>query len=392
MSKPTYALSSELYPELGLIEALAAGTGTSFEQQVRAHARAGYTNQSSVDKELQRFMKPALMWGAFMVDHTPKSFHQPLGKHSWLASVDKAPFVPQEAQRVLHLFKEPRSVLHLVGATVCTIRIMYIAENLDHASLQNIAHLPSSDLLLLVVKPEVCASFTDELISDRLSARSVIGFVGKGASVTIVGETSLNQEASCLVHDRWYLEKGAQLTVHELFTGGSQSWLRKEFILGQDAQVEYTWRSALTGHEQVAVTTVQEHEGSSSTSAVDVKAALSGQARSFYRGMIRIGEHASQADADQQHKALVMSPDVMTCAIPALEVATHEVQCAHGSAVGQFNDEEVQFLQTRGLTSERIRELLLTGFFSHEYVNEQKMKRLHERISLFNNSHSTRGK
>ena len=116
-----------------------------------------------------------------------------------------------------------------------------------------------------------------------------------------------------------------------------------------------------------------------------VKAALTDRARSFYRGTIRIAEDASKSEADQQQRALLLSSDARICAIPSLEVATHDVQCAHGSAAGRVNPEELWYLQQRGLDKEQAEKLLVEGFFCEPFLKgrPEVLKQLKERVSPF---------
>ncbi len=338
----------------------------TFEETIRAAAHAGYQHAAMPDKELQRFIVPSVPQSNSAEQGAVTSFYRALGEHSFIASPDKAPFIPPECTELLAAYKEPRSLLHVLGVTCTSMRIIYIAEDLTEVSLQQLAAIPSRELIMLVVKPGVTVSFTDEFSAEQLYARSILAIIQSQAQVTLVGDHSYG--AYGLQHDRWHLESGAQLTCGEVHTGGKQSWLRKEFMLADEAQVNYTWLSALRADEQAALTTVQTHQGASSKSSVLIKTALSEQARSFYRGMIRIEPEASQAKADQQQKALMLSRLARTCAIPGLEVKTHDVQCWHGSAAGRFNKEELWYLMARGLSKEQAQRVLLEGFFNEEFL------------------------
>ena len=67
---------------------------------------------------------------------------------------------------------------------------------------------------------------------------------------------------------------------------------------------------------------------------------------------------APQSCADQQQKALILGEQARTCAIPSLEVATHEVQCKHGSAAGRCNLDEIRYLLSRGFDVQAAQNLL----------------------------------
>jgi hypothetical protein len=380
MKKATYAFPPELFPESAVIEEFAVPGRTEFERELRALALKGYANEDKPDKELEKFIRPTVSWGSWIGDETASQCLA-LGAKSWLATPESAPAISKEYKELVKVFQEPRSLLHLVGACA-PIAILYIAEDLKHVSLQKIRAVSTCELLLVVVAPGVKVLLTDEIAVNQVSARSIIGMIQEGAQVTLTGDHSFGAEAYGLQHDRWYLGKDATLTSHEVFTGGNQSWLRKEFVLAKGSELSYSWLSALKGEEQVALTTMQQHEGAASKSSVLVKAALSENSRSFYRGMIRINEQSSQAEADQQQRALMVSKEARVCAIPALEVATHDVQCAHGSAAGRFSEEELWYLRSRGLGIEQAQRVLLEGYFNEPFVSEGSLRRLREQVVL----------
>ena len=88
------------------------------------------------------------------------------------------------------------------------------------------------------------------------------------------------------------------------------------------------------------------------------------QARSFYRGTITMNDEAGQSEADQQQRALILGNAARACAIPSLEVATHDVRCRHGSAAGRFNREELWYLLSRGFDEKEAYTLLINGFYN----------------------------
>ena len=47
---------------------------------------------------------------------------------------------------------------------------------------------------------------------------------------------------------------------------------------------------------------------------------------------------------------------------PQLEIFADDVLCSHGATIGQLQDEEVFYLQSRGLTEQKSRELLVYAF------------------------------
>ena len=60
-----------------------------------------------------------------------------------------------------------------------------------------------------------------------------------------------------------------------------------------------------------------------------------------------------------------------------MEVYADDVKCAHGATVGQMNEEEAFYLQSRGLTKRRAQKLLLHAFCSDalEKIDNKEIKK-----------------
>jgi Fe-S cluster assembly protein SufD len=51
--------------------------------------------------------------------------------------------------------------------------------------------------------------------------------------------------------------------------------------------------------------------------------------------------------------------------VPSLEVLTNDVQCKHGTAVGQLDVQHLLYMQSRGIGIKEAKKILIHGFFSN---------------------------
>ncbi|HEV2601328.1 MAG TPA: SufD family Fe-S cluster assembly protein [Candidatus Babeliales bacterium] len=137
-------------------------------------------------------------------------------------------------------------------------------------------------------------------------------------------------------------------------------------IMLQGARARVAVRGAylLTDEQRVHVRTRQEHRGAETASDLLFKGIVAEKAQVIYEGMIHIAANAYRANADQQNKTLLMGDHASAQSIPALEVLTHDVRCAHGSAIGQLDREHLLYLQSRGISMQSARQLLVKGFLA----------------------------
>ena len=75
-----------------------------------------------------------------------------------------------------------------------------------------------------------------------------------------------------------------------------------------------------------------------------------------------IGPHASGTDSYEQNRNLVLSEGTRADSIPNLEIETGDILGAgHASATGRFDDEQLFYLQARGITEAEARRLVVIG-------------------------------
>jgi len=106
------------------------------------------------------------------------------------------------------------------------------------------------------------------------------------------------------------------------------------------------------------------HVGAQTVSRVNYKGALHGKgARTVWVGDVLIGPDAVGTDSYEQNRNLVLSEGTRADSIPNLEIKTGDIKGAgHASATGRFDDEQLFYLQSRGIEELEARRLVVLGF------------------------------
>jgi Fe-S cluster assembly protein SufD len=111
--------------------------------------------------------------------------------------------------------------------------------------------------------------------------------------------------------------------------------------------------------------TLQNHIAEDTRSDLMIKSALEGASRAVYYGVTRVGLKARRADANQENRNLLLSKQAKADSDPVLEILTNDVlKCAHGATAGPVNEEQLYYLQTRGIDRAAAEDLLVWGFLS----------------------------
>ncbi|HEX2738566.1 MAG TPA: SufD family Fe-S cluster assembly protein, partial [Acidimicrobiia bacterium] len=63
------------------------------------------------------------------------------------------------------------------------------------------------------------------------------------------------------------------------------------------------------------------------------------------------------------NRNLVLTEGAGAESIPNLEIEANDVQCSHASTVGPIDDDQLYYLESRGVTPEDAERLIVLGFF-----------------------------
>jgi Fe-S cluster assembly protein SufD len=109
-----------------------------------------------------------------------------------------------------------------------------------------------------------------------------------------------------------------------------------------------------------------DHDAPHCTSHVEYKGALQGaSARSVWVGDVLIRAQAEGTQTYEINRNLVLTEGAQADSVPNLEIETGQIRGAgHAAATGRFDDEQLFYLQARGIPEAEARRLVVRGFFA----------------------------
>lgn len=106
------------------------------------------------------------------------------------------------------------------------------------------------------------------------------------------------------------------------------------------------------------------HQQPHGTSRQLFKGVLQGRSETVFDGLVKVCEGAQKTDAQQQNRNLLLERMALAHSNPRLEIHADDVKCAHGSTVGQLDDDALFYLRSRGIGREDAEGLLTLAFAS----------------------------
>jgi Fe-S cluster assembly protein SufD len=92
------------------------------------------------------------------------------------------------------------------------------------------------------------------------------------------------------------------------------------------------------------------------------KGVLRDKSTGVFNGKVIVEVDAQKIEAYQQNKNIILSREATMNAKPELEIFADDVKCSHGTTTGQFDEEAIFYLQTRGIGKESAKNLLIEAF------------------------------
>lgn len=131
---------------------------------------------------------------------------------------------------------------------------------------------------------------------------------------------------------------------------------------GEHAHCMLNGLAVLKGQSQVLDHTMMAHTTAKGTSNQLYKGILGDRARSEFYGMIQIARDAAQTNAAQMNRNLLLSDDARVVTRPQLRIDNEDVKCTHGATIGHLEEDQLFYLQSRGIPLQTARHVLTLGF------------------------------
>ena len=154
------------------------------------------------------------------------------------------------------------------------------------------------------------------------------------------------------------LQKGANIARNET----------KVKLKGLQAKAQIDGAYVMNGWATLDTTTDIEHLVPQTTSSQLIKGVVGGDAKGVFQGKIHIAPNAVQTEGTQLHKALLLSDTAEIDVKPELEIFADDVKCSHGAASGELDEEQLFYMQSRGISREDAKKMLIDAYLEDSFA------------------------
>ncbi|GCE65616.1 Fe-S cluster assembly protein SufD [cyanobiont of Ornithocercus magnificus] len=118
------------------------------------------------------------------------------------------------------------------------------------------------------------------------------------------------------------------------------------------------------GNQQLATHALMRFDGPQGTLDQLQKGLAGGRSHNIFNGTVQVPRLAQLTDAAQLSRNLLLSSYARIDTKPELEIVADDVRCTHGATIGQLQQEELFYLQSRGIAVNQASALLISGYCS----------------------------
>ena len=110
------------------------------------------------------------------------------------------------------------------------------------------------------------------------------------------------------------------------------------------------------------------------------KGILTEHGQAVFNGKIYVHPEAQKTNSYQLNKNLLMGEHCRINTKPQLEIFADDVKCSHGATIGQLDENEMFYLQTRGIPKKTAVRMLANGFVE-DLILQVSDETVRERLS-----------
>lgn len=217
---------------------------------------------------------------------------------------------------------------------------------------------------------------TDEqqphMTGSRLTAE-----VGDNASLTHIKLGVENSASYHFAHNDIVVGRDARVKSTSFLLGAGLGRHNTSVQLnGEGADLSLNSLLLPQGKEVADTRTYLEHNKGYCESRQLHKTIVMDQSKAVFNGMIKVVPHALKTDGKMTNNNLLLGKRAEVDTKPQLEIYADDVKCSHGATVGRIDEEQLFYLQSRGISRCDAQHMIIFAFAAEltESIEDEALK------------------
>lgn len=160
------------------------------------------------------------------------------------------------------------------------------------------------------------------------------------------------------------LKKGVSVKIFWQLSGEYNLKNTLEFDLEKDSKLEVFASYNLKNNAKISHKIKVLHQEFNSKSKIDIRTVLDDQSQLEFNGQIQAQKDSTNTQASLLHKTILLSEKAKITTEPWLIIKHDNLKCSHGATIGSLNQNELFYLQSRGLNKKQATDILIKNFLN----------------------------
>lgn len=232
---------------------------------------------------------------------------------------------------------------------------------------------------------ELMENFVSDSESQAFSNVVTDVFLSKNATLRHVKNQSQNESSFHIGSIRVSQDRDSNYYSSVFTCGSAISRLDLDTELNdENASCDLKGLYAVKGSQLADNHTFMNHNAPRTFSDQIYKGILDERSRGVYNGKVFIARDSQLVESSQLNKNLMLSKNARIDTKPELDVYADDVKAAHGAAIGQLNEDELFYIQSRCISKDDAMAMLVHGHMEEviETVKSPQIREYLEEIYL----------
>jgi Fe-S cluster assembly protein SufD len=172
-------------------------------------------------------------------------------------------------------------------------------------------------------------------------------------------------------------ERGVQRLVHadyqqaksshfeSFYMGLNTDWTREQSrieLVGEETKTRLRGLLFPTDKQFMAVQSLINHTQPNTNAKQVFRSVAADQGVAQLQGRVLVQPGADKTYSTQSNKSILLDPGAEARSCPQLEIYADDVVCNHGASIGELEEKQLFYLESRGIDVDSARRMLLHGF------------------------------
>jgi Fe-S cluster assembly protein SufD len=243
---------------------------------------------------------------------------------------------------------------------------MQIKETLQ-AYFKSSEKISQSIQVVIVVGENSKLSVTENQLHDAVGEGDYSNFFEIYPLENSVVSYVVNDQSKTTGHNYFYrvFKTGNRATVNLTsgeFTDGSVLVNNKIKLVGNDSVGEVKTVAIAQADQMTAINSRVTNVGLRTKGNILQHGVILDQAKLVFNGIGQILKGAKGADSQQENRVLMLSEKARGDANPILLIDENDVTAGHAASVGRIDEEQLYYLESRGLSADLAKRMIIKGF------------------------------